>query len=304
MKILIGIQKYLFLSFETFLSFARILIQSRFFNILKHAKTSEKPCLILGNGPSLNDTLAENSAEVLQSFDLMAVNAAAEQHTYTELKPNLYVLNAVSYFQNDEDLSDFYISAKRSLFKALLEKTTWNLLLIVPFRAKKSLEFQSILSQNKNLKACYFNQTPIEGLNFYSNLLFKMGLGMPRPHNVLIPGIMSAIGLGYKTIVLVGADHSWLKELSVNDKNEALLRHVHFYATDGSKPMKVEDRIERPRKLHEVVEKFYLSFKSYWEIRTYSQWRDVKIYNASTHSMIDAFERKTLAEIVDDKTHK
>ena len=297
MSILLCIQSFIVGLIQTKLSALRILLQSNFTGIVQH-KTQTKPLLILGNGPSLNDTLKNNPAAILQEFDLMAVNAAACSEQFSALQPKLYILNAVTYFQNDSELSPFYIQAKNDLFEALKEKTRWDMTLLVPFRAKKSIEFQMLITSNPNLTASYFNQTPVEGLNFWSHRWYNLGWGMPRPHNVLIPGIMVGIRLGYKTIGMVGADHSWLADLSVNENNEALLRHVHYYATDGTQPMKVEDRIDRPRKLHEIIHKFYLSFKGYWQIKAYAKAKHVSIINASSISMIDAFDRKTLAQML------
>lgn len=297
MRILLCIQSFIVGLIQTKLSAMRILLQSNFIGIVQH-ETQTKPLLILGNGPSLNDTLKNNAEAMLQGFDSMAVNAAACSDQFGALQPNLYILNAVTYFQNDSELSPFYIQAKHDLFEALKEKTRWEMTLLVPFRAKKSTDFQQLITSNANLKVRYFNQTPVEGLSFWSHRWYNLGWGMPRPHNVLIPGIMTGIRLGYKTIAIVGADHSWLADLSVNDNNEALLRHVHYYATDGTQPMKVEDRIDRPRKLHEIIHKFYLSFKGYWQIKTYANKKQVSIINASSVSMIDAFDRKPLAQIL------
>ena len=297
MSILLCIQSFIVGLIQTKLSALRILLQSNFIGIVQQ-ESQTKPLLILGNGPSLNDTLKNNPASTLQGFDLMAVNAAACSEQFSALQPKLYILNAVTYFQNDSELSPFYIQAKNDLFEALKEKTRWNMTLLVPFRAKKSIDFQMLITSNPNLNVSYFNQTPVEGLNFWSHRWYSLGWGMPRPHNVLIPGIMVGIRLGYKTIGIVGADHSWLADLSVNENNEALLRHVHYYATDGTQPMKVEDRIDRPRKLHEIIHKFYLSFKGYWQIKTYAKAKRVSIINASSVSMIDAFDRKTLAQML------
>lgn len=297
MSILLCIQSFIVGLIQTKLSAIRILLQSNFIGIVQQ-ETQTKPLLILGNGPSLNDTLKINPGATLQGFDLMAVNAAACSDQFSALQPNLYILNAVTYFQNDSELSPFYIQAKHDLFEALKEKTRWEMTLLVPFRAKKSTDFQQLTTSNSNLKVRYFNQTPVEGLNFWSHRWYNLGWGMPRPHNVLIPGIMTGIRLGYKTIAIVGADHSWLADLSVNDNNEALLRHVHYYATDGTQPMKVEDRIDRPRKLHEIIHKFYLSFKGYWQIKSYANKKQVSIINASSVSMIDAFDRKSLPQIL------
>ena len=169
--------------------------------------------------------------------------------------------------------------------------------MIVPFSAKKSKEFQSLLSKKKNVNPIYFNLTGIEGFDFFTRFLFNRKLGSPRPHNVLIPSIMNMIHLKYKEIYIVGADHSWLGEISVNEENEALVRHRHFYSKGSPKSQKMMDYIKRPRKLHEILNKFYLTFRGYWEIQAYADTRNVKIYNCSEESMIDAFERKKLSDM-------
>jgi hypothetical protein len=280
----------------------RVLIQSKFRGIASNIHPS-KPLLILGNGPSLNETLATES-EWIQFYDLLAVNNAACHEQFEVLKPRFYLLNAVTYFQVDEELNELYIGFNRNLYKNLHIKTTWKMILLVPFQAKKCKAFCELLSSNPNLEAAYFNQTPIEGLRYWSHLGYRKGWGMPRPHNVLIPCIMVGIRLGYQGIAVVGADHSWLSDLTVNESNEALLRHVHYYDTEGSKPMKMEDRIQQPRKLHEIIQKFYLSFEGYWLIKEYAERRKIRIINASKISMIDAFERKSLKEFTKDIPQK
>ncbi|NJL74615.1 MAG: hypothetical protein HC892_05805 [Saprospiraceae bacterium] len=121
---------------------------------------------------------------------------------------------------------------------------------------------------------------------------------MPRPHNVLIPSLMLAINIGFKEIFVVGADHSWLEELTVNENNEALLHQKHFYDEESSKPEYMYRQGKRPRKLHEILEKFMLSFRAYFDIREYSESKEVQIWNATPKSYIDAFERNTLPKKV------
>lgn len=299
MRGLLCIQSFILRIIQTKLSALRILLQSNFSGIIKSSEQA-KPLLILGNGPSLNETLQTGLAH-LGHYDLLAVNNAANHEQYAQLQPKYYLLNAVTYFQADSELNEFYIQTNKDIYKSMQLKTHWKLLLLVPFRAKKSVAFNHLLSANANIEPLYFNQTPVEGLSFWSHLWYDWGWGMPRPHNVLIPGIMVGIQLGYKNIALVGADHSWLTDLSVNDKNEALLRHVHYYDTEGTQPMKVEDRIAKPRKLHEIIHKFYLSFRGYWQIESYAKKRGVRIVNASKVSMIDAFERSELKDLNNQK---
>jgi hypothetical protein len=287
---------------QTQQSALRVLIQSNFTGIASNVQPS-KPLLILGNGPSLNETLHSDQG-LMDSFDLIAVNYATTHKKFEELKPRYYLINANTFFQEDHELNDLYLEINRELYHNLRTKTQWKMTMLVPFRAKKSRDFRQLLESNPHIDAAYFNQTPIEGLSFWSHWGYRLGWGMPRPHNVLIPCIMVGIRLGYRHIALVGADHSWLADLSVNASNEALLRHVHYYDTEGTKPMKMEDRIQQPRKLHEIIHKFYLSFEGYWRIKSFAEQQHITIINASKTSMIDAFARKSLAQFIQDMPQK
>lgn len=281
--------------FKILLSLIKVLIISRFTNILKTNTNIKKGCVILGNGPSLTESILKEKSK-LKNFDLICVNNFANTDLFEQLKPKYYVLAAPIFFQNESQLSDLYISMRVVLFNNIVKKTNWELFIMVPFLAKKNKFFNDMLLKNKNIKPLYFNQTPIEGTNILKKIMFKKGYGMPRPHNVLIPSVMNAIFLGYKLIYIIGADHSWLPEISVNENNEALVNQKHFYDEDVSKPEKMQDYIVRPRKLHEIIHKFYLTFEGYWLIKEYAESKNVSIFNASEISMIDAFERKSISE--------
>lgn len=116
---------------------------------------------------------------------------------------------------------------------------------------------------------------------------------MPRPHNVIIPSLMCGIWMGYKNIGLLGAEHSWLPTITVNDNNQVLLNHQHFY-DDGAKVNVMTYEGRRTRKLHEVLEKFYFSFRSYWIIQSFAEKQGVKITNFTPNSYIDAFPKQKL----------
>jgi hypothetical protein len=114
---------------------------------------------------------------------------------------------------------------------------------------------------------------------------------MPRPHNVLIPSIMIALSLGFKKIFLFGADHSWLKDIWVDEENNVLLQQKHFYDIDKAKPRHMDYLGKGKRKMHEVLIKFYHSFKGYFEIDAYGKNQGKTIYNCTPGSYIDAFDR-------------
>lgn len=282
---------------QSIATIARLLLLSSWRKILKAPVTlSEKKCIVVGNGPSFKTTFEKYENE-LKNNPLICVNNFVNSEYYGKLEPQFYIINASVLFYPDQKISSLYIKLRGDIFEALQEKTKWKLYIMVPFIAKKSSAFKILLSKNKNIIPLYYNTTPAEGFSFFTRILFDTGLGMPRPHNVIIPAIMNLIKLNFKDIYITGADHSWLPEISVNEKNEALVNQKHFYDENESKPEKMEDYIDRPRRLHEIIYKFYLSFKGYWIIKDYANKKNVNIYNCSEVSFIDAFERKRLDEI-------
>jgi hypothetical protein len=278
---------------QSLASIVKVIILSKFNNVLKLKVNSNKDCIILGNGPSLTNSLHEYK-NTLKNYDLICVNNFVKSELFYEIKPNFYILAANILFKPENELSTSYIELRDEIFNNLKVKTKWKINLMVPFEARKSVYFKKFIAENHFFNPIYFNNTPVEGLKFVNNFLFKFGLGMPRPHNVLIPAIMNCIHLNYKNIYLLGADHSWLKEISVNQKNEALVNQKHFYDLNESRPLKMEDYISRPRLLHEIIHKFYHTFKGYWDIKHYANFKNINIYNSSEYSMIDAFEKKEI----------
>lgn len=271
-------------------SFGKILLLSSFRHILRHRPITNNKLIILGNGPSLNTSI-EKYGHLFGDYSLMCVNNMVLTDKFTELRPAYYVLHAFAYYRPDDRLIESQRKMKKEILDAIVRKTNWDMEILVPFGARKNPEFTRIIGSNKHLKLVYYNQTPIEGYTSVSTALFSMGLGMPRPHNVLIPCITCAVLMKFKEIYILGADHSWLKEITVNEKNEALVNQKHFYDENESKPLVMQDWA-RPRLLHEMIYKFYLSFRGYWELKPFIEKNGSKVYNASEVSMIDAFERK------------
>ena len=112
------------------------------------------------------------------------------------------------------------------------------------------------------------------------------------------------LNCGYSKIYLSGVDHSWLEEVSVDEKNNVLIGQKHFYGSefknrssllsDKKKPV-YWDGSGKSRKLHEVLLKFYYAFRSYWELNELSKIYKSKIINLTENSYIDAFERQNLS---------
>ncbi len=278
------------------MSLVKVMLLSHFF--VKKIKAGNESCVLLGNGPSLTGFLEEGET-FLKGKSTFCVNFFCRTAQYTSIRPNYYVFVSLEYFEKGE-IESWNVDRQHTL-ETIVTKTDWPMTLLVPSKAKKSKEWQKIISANPNITIAYFNTTPIEGLQFIDHWLFRNGLGMPRPHNVLIPSLMVALNAGYKKIYVTGADHSWTKEIHVSEENEVLLRQKHFYGkqtekekinknTDRPQPMYVGGST-RKRRLHEVLMKFVHSFGAYWQLRAYADAINVKILNITPGSFIDAFER-------------
>lgn len=263
---------------QTVLSIIKILLQSRW------VEKPQKICLhdelvVLGNGPSLR-SLIESKRTFLQGKSLLAVNYAVLSDYYGELKPDYYLVADPAFF--------FDPAHCNKLFDAMAEKTSWSLELYLSVQARKSTLWQNKLAKNPNIHIHYFNMTPIEGFNWFAHLAFRKGWGTARPRNVLIPSIMTALRMPFKTIYVAGADHSWLKEIWVNENNVVMEDLNHFYDKKGS------ERFVSDRHLHDLLMSMYVAFKSYHIIRAYAESIGKDIFNVTEGSYIDAFERKKI----------
>ncbi len=194
-----------------------------------------------------------------------------------------------------DDVDAVHIRNRTAIFEAIANKTQWPLVFFIPFAARRHSFWQDILKKNRHIRIAYYNTTPIEGSRSFVHFCFRHQLGMPRPHNVLIPSIMMALHLQYQRIYLAGTDHSWLKDLWVSDNNQVLLTQKHFYDehTARAEPMQKLGRDQR--KLHEVLTKFMHTFSGYFVLRDYAESIDAKIINITPASYIDAFERMKLS---------
>lgn len=278
---------------QTLLSLLKILLKSSFRTPLPALPAAEggtaggrqRELLILANGPSLTQTVSEHRA-FLQGKDLLAVNHAATSALFEELKPRYYLL-ADPLFWIDTDIRD-------RTFGALAGRTSWPMVLFMPTRAWKDRTWQPIVAANRNIEVVKYNSTPVEGFPAFCNRVYKLGLGMPRPHNVLIPSIAVGIRLGYARIYLAGADHSWLPEITVNDQNEVLMNQKHFYDRGTSQARAVRNEDLTTARLSTILHHMSVAFGSYFILRDFARYCRCEVINVTPGSYIDAFPRLNL----------
>jgi hypothetical protein len=278
--------------FKSFFTFLKILIRSNFFLPIHKAKSDS--CIILGNGPSLKKVLSDYSTE-LKNKTLLCVNKFPDTPAFELLKPQYCIFISKEFWEpgsikKHQDVRD-------NIVEALIQKTTWPVTLFCPNHAKSNQAFIKKIKANSNIEICFFNITPIEGLRSINRFFLSENWGSPRPHNVLIPSILMGINAGFKNIYLVGADHSWLPLISVSDDNIAMFNNQHFYDSETSQK-DIMHKNSRTRRLHEILDKFKLTFEGYFALKDYADYKNVNIYNCTPDSFIDAFERKKLEDVI------
>ncbi len=276
---------------QSALSVLKIMIFSKLVKSYKKGIKEKGECIIIGNGPSLNKTITEHT-EVFKSKNLMAVNLFVNTKYYEEYKPKFYVLNAPEMW--DENLDEKYRNLSNTLFQNLAKKTTWSLVLFMNSHALKFKQWRNILSSNNNIDIRFFNAAPIEGFSFFERFCYRKNLGMPRPHNVLVPSLVIALNLPFDKIYLTGADHNWIKDLYVSDDNVVYLTQKHFYDEQTAQRNTMHKRGKGQRKMHEILNKFAHSFESYFKIRAFADKLNKTILNVTPNSFIDAFDREIL----------
>ena len=269
-------------------SIAKVALLSRR-SARPHRLPGDDEIVILGNGPSLRETIDKHFGW-LSVRTLMAVNFAANTPDFARLQPQRYILADPHFFDAVE--SDSNVGR---LWKNLREARHDMTLHVPAARVKQA----RALVSGSSLQLETFNLTPVEGHGWLTRILFDMRLGMPRPRNVMIAAVMAAIGCGYRRIYLAGADHSWSRTLSVDDDNRVVSIQPHFYSDDSKERERVATEYAGYH-LHDILNSLTVAFRSYHEIRRYAEARGVAIANVTPGSMIDAFPRMNLDTLPDD----
>ena len=264
---------------QTVGSMVKIALLSRRSSVKTHA-VGDEGIVVLGNGPSLKRTVAESSG-FLECKKKLAVNFAVNTPLFFELKPEYYVLADPHFFTAGNEAVD-------KLWRTFAELTDWDMVLFVPAKAK--LPFPGVLEKNPHITMERYNLTPVEGCKRFCHFAYRRGWGMPRPRNVLIPSIMLALGMGFRTVYVAGADHSWMKTLSVDDQNRVVSIQPHFYKDSEKENTRVAAEYSN-YPLYKIVYSFYVAFKAYFDIRDYAARIGATIYNITPGSFIDAFPR-------------
>jgi hypothetical protein len=284
---LINIGNWFKALFQTFLSMAKVLILTRRPDPLP--KPQQRICSLLGNGPSLKQTLEED-LDFLKKTELVAVNNFATSGYYTTLQPANYVIHDPAYYLYDG------VSFKRADIEATLkiiaEQTTWPINIYVQQRAKTSTFLKNLPIQNPNIRLIHYNYSIFEGFNFVKHWFFNKGWAMPQAQNVLVVALFLAINRRFDEIFMFGADHSWHEQFRLNEDNILEVKDLHFYSKSDTKHVVIIDVNDNSTvTMSQQFVSLSKAFRGYEVLRDFAKSKNIKIFNASKKTYIDAFAR-------------
>ena len=273
---------------DTVLSLLKVLVKSRFsVNIPAPQRSS---CSILGNGPSLRQSL-DNDLHFIQKTETVCVNNFAASPEYAQLQPMNYALLDPAYFLYSEQNNSRKDIEK--IIRCLVNLTVWPLNLFVPQSARGSYLVSELTGKHPHVRIVYFNYTVVRGYAWFRHFIFRKGWGMPQSQNILAASLYLAITRRFKEVYLFGADHSWHEEIRISDANELLIKQEHFYDKPGEAAyLPVFDVVKKETsRMSSQFVSLSKAFYSYEILRDYAASMNVQVLNASAKSYVDAFRR-------------
>jgi len=279
---------------QTSIALLRVLKYRAFLNKTAIPVASDKDIFILGNGPSLKNNL-KNNLDILKRKNTFCLNDFCMSDSFNSIKPNYYILLDPVYFRQ-KNISLTFLALQKNIFNALLEKVSWKMILFIPIITDMHDHWNTLSQQNKNIDIRFINTCSAKGFNKIIFYLYEKNYSMPASQNVLLGAIFLSLNMGYEKIYLLGADHSWTKDLCVNDKNQLYIIDKHFYGEKQTLFYK-GNKSKEIWKMHEILSAWSRTFEGYFQLEEYSKYINKRIYNLTPNSYIDAFEKIKYEEL-------
>lgn len=276
------------------LLFLRLLFKEGLGNPFKpYIKKQNKVAVILANGPSLRiflDNLQE-STKLYDKPDYFVVNDFVNDSSFLKLKPRHYVLSDPLFFWDT-----IYKERGHKVMNGLAEKVDWQMFLYIPCIYLKS-DYLIPVRQNKNITIIGFHSIHYAGLECLRHYYYKKGWGNGEFGSVVLNAIYAALILGYKDIQLYGVDHTFFKDLFVDQNNVFCHKEEHFYSKEVElKPFLCHYFKGETRNYtvsYFLKEKASI-FEGHEVMNNFARSVGARILNCTETSMIDAYERKSM----------
>ncbi len=201
-------------------SLTRLILEYRPMS-LQLPRASNRQLIIMGTGPSLTKTLAEEDLAAAKECDFLSVNEGYNDEYFLSIRPIYHVLADPIYW--DPACQESFIDP---LIEAL-PRIGWPITFLLPIRARGTILHQRLI-ENRALVS-FFRSTPISGFKPLRAMAFHLQLGMPRVQNVLIAAISLGLWMRYERIAIIGADHTWHQAICIGPDNLLRVRQNHSY---------------------------------------------------------------------------
>jgi hypothetical protein len=288
-----------------------IILKNKFKNRNKPLETKElvstigdiiptrEKLVVIGNGPSLNDSF-KGQKDTIKENDCIVVNRFCETDYYVEIKPKFYLLADPAYFITIDNDTSGYKDIVNGFVDSIMNKTTWDINLIVPSFAK-GCDLINVVEKNNYIHVFFYNSTNVYKTNS-SQMKYEAwdnNLIAPPAQTCLNTCVWLGVFLRYKEIYLIGADTSFLEYLRVNQEtNDIYIKSSHFYQDEEVSTSNYYEASKGEKMvgwtLHGLIYAYGKMFEDYYDLEKYARYKGVKIYNASEYSWINVFERKKL----------
>lgn len=268
----------------------RILKYSSFKMRFKYQKSDKNEIIIVGTGPSMDKSLGFLKRKPNTVY--FAVNDFAKSEEYTAIKPRNYIFMDSARWANKEDISERDFFNREDTFRRIIEETNWDMNIFVPSYVVKKRLLDRVLV-NEKIHIIPFNNFSIN-LKKSRWLMFLLKHNYCAPfNNVLAGAIYISINMGYHNIGIIGAEHSWTKDLRVTKDNIVCTIKRHFYSEKEELVPWLKSNNERYG-LAEVLHDLYKHFVAYEVLSEYAKIHGSFIVNYTEDSFIDAFEKRSL----------
>lgn len=245
--------------------------------------------IVVGNGPSLKKDI-EYIVSVADKNDFFCVNYFANTEFYEKLKPNKYVFIDYGLFFSSE-VPKCILEKRKQLLDKINRDTVWDMQIFIPMYADINL-FKKIIN-NKNIKIIKMN---IFNINFNNRKKaikkYSNGFYGPSGSNVLIYAIYLSVWANYKEVKVFGADLSYIDNLYVDQRNNYVVTKAeHFYSSGETRRILTPPFYKEGVSMASEMLSLAKTHKAHDLINDFSKYKNVKIFNCSSYSLIDSYDR-------------
>jgi len=229
---------------------------------------------ILASGPSINT----QDLTLLRNEYCIAVSQFFLHPQINEIRPQYHCFAPQHYPFNDETNKIIFDNFKNNYKYPV--KT---------FVGTREYDFSYYNFLKKNPEYCidasfidYSNSSQLNENNFMNEGVWNITKNPFGIRTVVYVAIQVAYYMQFKKIYLLGADHDYLKDLSIN-RNEH-----HFYQENQSFNDKEHLNMFSTERW---FEEYYYRWKQYRLMKDFLSTKGVTVYNATNGGMLDVFER-------------